>query len=232
MGDFKQWSSGWLREGDNIRYTLEGTTYYECVTRRDLAHFEWPWGAGEGEATPVSIPAGQASGPYVPAYLEVTKGYEKASGLNQLWQVIFGIKGQVLIYVELPTDTKRHGLPKLTWPNEQIRRIAHFEEYISPYNEPTFLTEHFMKRLETYRIEFSAYNPNAIDMSDVWLNFFVAKLETERYGTQSYTEAGVQLTPTKPHYREVLDNLYKRLIPCRPITLLPVRAPAEAGAGE
>jgi hypothetical protein len=82
----------------------------------------------------------------------------------------------------------------------------------------------------TERIDFSAYNPNAIDMPDVWLNFFIAKLETERYGTQSYTEAGISLQPTKPQYKEILDNLYKRLVPCRPITLMPVRAPAEAGA--
>ena len=230
MGDFKQWSRGWLSEGDNIRYTVEGVTYYECVTRRDLAHFEWPWGSGEGSAIPVNIVAGHDSGPFVPEYLEPTWGYDKDKGLNQIWQLIFGIKGQVLIYIELPTDIKRHGLPKLTWPNEQIRRIAHFEEYMSPYNEPTFMTEHFMKRLETSRVEFSAFNPNAIDMTDIWLNFFIAKLETERYGTQSYTEGGVSLQPTKPQYTEILNNLYKRLVPCRPLTMLPVRAPAEAGA--
>ena len=231
MGDYKEWSHGWLREGDNIRYTVEGITYYECVTRRDFAHFEWPWGYATGTFTPVNIAAAHDSGPYVPDQLEPTQSYDKATGLDQMWQLIFGIKGQVLIYLELPTDIKRHGLPKLTWPNEQIRRIAHFEEYMSPYNEPTFMTEHFMKRAGgTSRVEFSAYNPNAIDMPDVWLNFFIAKLETERYGTQSYTEGGVSLQPTKPQYKEILDNLYKRLVPCRPITLMPVRAPAEAGA--
>jgi hypothetical protein len=45
---------------------------------------------------------------------------------------------------------------------------------------------------------------------------------TERIGTEY---EGV-LTPTANRYKEILEKLYKRLVPHRPITLMPVRAPA------
>ena len=45
---------------------------------------------------------------------------------------------------------------------------------------------------------------------------------TERIG---YEQNGV-LTPMANRWKEVLEKLYKRVIPHRPITLMPVRAPA------
>jgi len=42
---------------------------------------------------------------------------------------------------------------------------------------------------------------------------------------------GVQ-SPTAPRWKETLDKLYRRVIPHRPLTILPVRAPAEAPVGE
>jgi len=224
MVDWREWSDGWLREGHFISFIREGITYYERVLLRDLAHYEYIW--------PETVKAGETSGPYVPKDLEITRGYNKVTKLNRIWQMIFGIKGQAYIYVELPTDLKRHGVPKRPWHTTELREVAHFTESMSSFQEPTFLTEHFMMRPDTYRIDFTAYNPQDIDLTNLRLNIFLAKMVTERIGTEEYTEAGLVLTPTKPRWREVLDKLYRRLIPCRPITLLPVRAPAEAPAAE
>jgi len=105
---------------------------------------------------------------------------------------------------------------------------SHFEEYMSPFIAPTFLTEHFMIRPWNQQIAFSAYNPDAIDDTDLRLNIFLAKLATERIGT---VQMGVK-TPTAPRWTETLDKLYRRVIPHRPLTILPVRAPAEAPVGE
>jgi hypothetical protein len=192
-----------------------------------MAHYEYEWHE--------TIEAGETSGPKVPDYLEVTKGYDEKDNTNHIWQMIFGIRGQVYIYVELPTDIHRHGLPKLPKPTSEIRTISHFEEYMSDYNEPEFITEHFMMRPVTERINLSAYNPQNIDIKP-WLNIFINKMVTERVGTEQY---GVLATPVFPEnakvtemlkakWTETLQKLHKKQIPCRPISLLPVRAPAEA----
>jgi len=165
-----------------------------------LGHWEYDW--------PETISATTDSGPYVPANLEITRGYDAVNQTNRIWQMIFGIKGQSFIYIEMPTD--------------------HFEEYMSPFYEPTFLTEHFFMRPLTQQIAFSAYNPDAIADTDLRLNILLAKLATERIGT---SQAGI-LTPLQERWRETLEKLYRRAIPHRPITILPVRAPAEAPAGE
>jgi len=219
MADWKEWSS-WLVEGYYISYVEDEVRYYEHIIARDLAHYEYRW--------PETISAGGVSGPYIPDNLEVTRGYDKATNQNRIWQLIFGIKGQAYIYVELPTDIHRHGIPKAPKPTKELREVSHFEEWMSPYREPSFITEHFMKRPNLHRIAFSAYNPQDIDLTEVLLNIFIAKLVLERIGTE---QAGV-LTPTKDRWRELLEKLYRRVIPHRPITLMPVRAPAEAPAGE
>ena len=218
MGDWKEWA-GWLQEGHFISYYRDGVRYYEHIIQRDLAHYVYTW--------PEIISPSTESGPYVPANLEVTRGYDTQTNTNRIWQVIFGIYGQVYIYVELPTDIHRHGLPKLPKPGTDTREISHFEEWMSPYHEPSFVTEHIMLRPETYRIALSCYNPEDISLTPK-LNFIIAKLTTERIGT---VQAG-DLNPVHSRFREVLDKLYRRVIPHRPLTLLPVRAPAEAPAGQ
>jgi len=217
--DFKDWGSGWMREGQNISFLREGIYYYEKIIMCDLAHWEYPWHE--------TIAALTDSGPEVPTLLEITQGYNKDTNLNYIWQLIFGIKGQAYIYVELPTDIHRHGIPKRPKPGTVQWTVSHYTEDMSPFHEPTFLTEHFLMRPEVDRIGLSAYNPNPIALPDVVLNFFINKMVTERIGT---AVRGV-LSPTEERFRKTLDELYKHAIPCRPITLLPVRMPAEAPAG-
>jgi len=219
MVEYAEWSD-WLREGYFISFLVEGVRYYEHIVQRDLGHWEYEW--------PETIAALSDSGPFVPANLEITRGFDVATNTNRIWQMIFGIKGQSLVYVELPTDLHRHGIPKDPKPSSANRLTSHFEEYMSPFIAPTFLTEHFMLRPWTQQIAFDAYNPDAIDDTDLRLNIFLAKLATERIGT---IQAGVQ-APTADRWRETLDKLYRRVIPHRPLTIMPVRAPAEAPVGQ
>lgn len=217
--DFKAWSQ-WIQEGWYVSYIRDSTRFYEHVIARDLAHYLYSW--------PATLAALSTGGPVFPDDLEITRGYDKEANTNQIWQMIFGIKGQVYIYVELPTDLHRHGLAKLPKPSAAMREVSHFEEYFSPYHEPSFLTEHFLMRPECIKIGFDAYNPQVIAMPDVKLNIFIAKLITERIGT----ETNGTITPAKTRWSDTLDRLQKRLIPFRPITLQPVRAPVESIAGE
>jgi len=212
MGDWKEWSN-WLKEGYFISYVRNGTRYYEHITARDLAHYVYEWHE--------TISAETTSGPLVPEDLVMTKGYDSGTNQNRVWQMIFGIKTQVYIYIELPTDIHRHGLPKVPKPRPGFREVSHFEEWMSDFHEPTFLTEHFMMKPGYDRINFSAYNPNSISIKP-YLNVFIARMITERIGT----EQNSVLRPTSERWKETLEKLYKRLIPHRPITLMPVRAPA------
>jgi len=218
--DWKDWSNGWIKEGHFISYIRDGVYFFEHVQQRDWGHWEYDW--------PEPIATVTESGPDVPALLEITKGYDKRTNTNHIWQVIFGIKGQIYLYVELPTDLHRHGIPKRPKPGTTQWTVSHFEEWMSPFHEPSFITEHFMLRPETLQMALSAYNPNTISLTDVKLNFMLNKMITERVGT---VQNGV-LSPSSSRWTEALDKLYRRVIPCRPITLMPVRAPAEAPGGE
>jgi len=220
MADWKDWSDGWLQEGYYLSYYREGTLYFEYITQRDFGHWEYDW--------PETVNTLSTSGPHVPAQLEITRGYDDKTNTNQIWQMIFGIRGQAYIYVELPTDLHRHGIPKVPKPSTTMRRVSHFEEWMSPFREPNFITEHFFMRPETMQIAFDAYNPNAINLPSVKLNIFLNKIVTERVGT---VNNGTQKAMSG-RFTDVLDKLYKQQKPCRPITIQPVRAPAEAPAGE
>jgi hypothetical protein len=224
MADFKDWSEGWIKEGYYISFLKANEYYFERVVMRDLLHYEWDWSDPEGNLE--AIPALQDAGPVVPEFLEVTKEYDPDKNENRIWQVIFGIKGQVYIYVELPADTHRHGLPKVPKPRSNLPRVSHFEEWMSPFDEPSFITEHFMMRPDLDRIAFSAYNPNnqVAQEGKVTLNFFINSMVTERVGTV----VNGSLNPTSSRWQETLDKLWRGLIPCRPITLYPVTMPAEA----
>ena len=224
LTNYKNWSNGWIQDGQNISYLREGVYYFERVIRRDLGHWVYNWHE--------TITTGTESGPETPALLEITRGYNKDNNTNQVWQLIFGIKSQAYIYVELPTDTHRHGIPKRPKPGTIQWDVSHFTEEMSPFLSPSFITEHFMMRPDTQQICLSAYNPESTyvtsGLTDVKLNFMINKMMTERIGTVT---AGRQL-PSRPRFAETLNKLYKYQIPCRPITLLPVGAPAVAPSGE
>jgi hypothetical protein len=232
MAEWNEWSEGWIKEGFYITYVREGVEYFEHVSQRDFGHWEYDW--------PETINSLSTSGPHVPADLEITRGYDISNNTNQIWQMIFGIKGQVFIYIELPTDLHRHGIPKVPKPSTTMRRVSHFTEWMSPFTEPSFITEHFMMRPDTIQIAFDAYNPGNINHTDVTLNIMLNKMVTERIGTNEYGILNTPIIPNNPaltqklkdRWMETLTKLYKRQIPHRPITIQPVRAPAEAPGGE
>lgn len=231
MGEWTEWSD-WVREGYYISYRRGDVRYYEHIISRDLAHYVLEW-----EET---IEAGEESGPYTyDDYLLVTKGYDEQNNTNRVWQLIFGIKGQCYIYIELPTDRHRHGLPKAPKPSSTLRKVSHFEEWMSDFHEPSFVTEHFMLRPGYERINWSAYNPNSIDKKP-YLNIFIARCITERIGydrngklyIRGYrideplpNTAPAMTKELFPRWKDTLDLLWKRRIPHRPLTLQPVWAP-------
>jgi len=219
MTDFRHDWSSWLKEGQYVSYMQDSARIYEHIVARDLAHYVYTW--------PELIQPGAVSGPFVPAELEITRGYDARTNTNQMWQLIFGIKGQAYIYIELPTDIKRHGLPKITAPSAAYRAIAHFEEFMSSFREPTFITEHFMMRPEASQIGLDAYNPLTVALRPN-LRLIIAKLMTERIGVEENGE----LTATSQRWAETLEQLYRRVKPCRPLSIMGVRAPAEAPAGQ
>ena len=221
MADWKDWSDGWIKNGHFISFLRENTYVFEHVTQQDLLHYVWDWEVDHvRDVAPLAT-----SGPVVPEFLELTKSFDPKKNENFVWQLIFGIKGQIYLYVELPTDTHRHGLPKMPKPRTDHRAVSQFEEWMSPFHEPTFVTEHFFERDSGLdRINLEVYNPENITLHDIKLRFLINSMITERIGTVTN---GVQ-EPSSTRWQDTLDKLWRRQIPCRPITLYPVRLPAEA----
>lgn len=219
--DYKDWCEGWIKEGYFLAYRIDDVVYYEQVVARDFAHWEYTWEDGP-------VQPGQTGGPIVLEDLEITRGYEKNSRLNNIWQIIFGIKGQVYVYIEHPPDVHRHGIAKVPKPSATLREVSHYTEWMSPWKEPTFLTEHFLMRGGYERINFDVYNPENIAITPQF-NFFLSKMQTERIGTLT---ADGQVTITKNKFQDIMDKLLKRLVPYRPISIQPVSLPPSTPSGE
>lgn len=219
--DTTTWAPGWLTEGHFLSYVDQGVRNYFQVLRRDIGHYEYTWTS--------SIAADSISGPTVLTNLRVTKAD------IHLHQLIFGMKPQIYVYIHVPTDMDRHGLPKVPSQTPTQRTIGHFNTWMSPWDQPDWITETFMQRPLVPDLALSVYNPNDIAVTPEF-NFFVNKLILEPIGTdfegvlepslstreQKMKENGQTFTP---RFQETLEKLYKRAIPCRHITLLPVRAP-------
>lgn len=211
MTGYEDWA-GWLKEGYFYSYREQDERHYFMVLFRDWAHIEYTWEE--------SVAAGAFSGPFTVNDLETTKE-------NQIWQVIFGISNDVRIYVHVPTDIDRHGVAKRPKQTLGFRPVGHYTMQDSWWDRPSFKTEHFLLKPETPFIAFSCHNPRNIafqlDYNPIKLNLYFAKCEIERIGTVTN---GVQTAAT-PRFTETLDKLYRRVIAHRPLTLVPLRAPAK-----
>lgn len=228
MFDAVQDWTGWIKEGHFLSYKLGFIKKYFYVEAVEFAHIEYEW-AEEIDAT-------TASGPYSMNDLEITRLSDpEAKGhyglLGQIWQIIFGIRTQVLIYVQLPTDVERHGVPKRPKATSAFRNVGHYRKWMSPWYAPSFITEHFLIREFSPLISLSAYNPQVIALTPE-INFFIAKLAVEKIGEynpeMSRDTPGWPLKPVKPEYMETLRKLDSKIKPCRPITVLAVKSPATA----
>lgn len=185
------------------------------VKRRDIAHIEYEWEE--------SIATVTESGPVTISDLEVTTPW------TQMHQIIFGVMPQCYVYVQLPTDIERHGLPKRPKHTSAYWTVSHFGMHDSPFDNPSWNTEHFMQRPIDPYIALTIYNKLEISITPQ-LNFFINKMELEHIGDE---QADGTLEVAKDasgrpimKWQETLEKLSKRMIPHRPITLLPVRAPA------
>jgi len=209
----QEWSPGWLVEGHFISFEdpINKVVRYAFIKRREFSVYVYEW--------PESVSPGDTSGPYTIEYLEPTVN------LKQCFQVVFGIKGEGWIYVNLPVEVMRHGLPKIPRPTAAVREVAFYDQHMSPYDQPDWVTEHFLLRPITTFMALQVYNPTDINVKPK-VKFLVNKLDLELLG---YEREG-ELRPESPRYEEVLDKLYRRVIPHRPLSLMPVRAPAEAQA--
>jgi len=211
MSSYEEWSPGWIPEGYYIKYvdTVDNVERFGFVERREFLHYEFEW--------PRSVSPGDLVGPEVVDELEVT------INRTHLWQVIFGFKYKGYYYVHLPIDITRHGAPKRVKPTTDFPTVAHYEEWMSPWDQPDWVTEHFLVRPITPYIGFSYMNTNDFSVTPK-INIFVNKCELTLLG---YVKDGV-IHPSKEDYREILDKLNRRVKPFRPVTLMPIRLPAEA----
>lgn len=129
----------------------------------------------------------------------------KPLALNRLDQVIFGVKTRCLIYLNLPHETRRWGTDKKPIATSDLREVGYVDETISPYEEPSFLTEFFLQKGGAYEYpQFYAYNPTNRTLKPT-LMFRINKLIVEEI--------------TRERYPELYEKLEKRVIPYRPITL-------------
>jgi len=206
---WSQWSSGWIKEGHFISFLNELERRYYYVRRRDFARYIY-----RGS----SLSSGGDSGPIEISDLEITEIKDK-----RVWQLIFGFKPNIYVYVYLPSDVFRHGVPKRQPATPTFRLVGHYEQWMSPFDSPSFITEHFLARNITTTIWFRFYNPEDITVTPM-LNFFINKLDVEFIGSEDLSTG--TLTPSNTKWTETLEKLAKRTIPCRPITLRTVSGPA------
>lgn len=202
----------WMEEGFFYSFEHQKVRTYFYVLNRDWAHIEYTWEE--------DVSSGAFSGPFVPSDLETTKE-------TQIWQLVFGVEPDVYVHVYLPTDVARHGVAKKPRSTSALREVSHYTMKDSPFRYPTFVTEHFLIKPINPYMGFAAYNPRNItflhDYNPIKLNIYLAKCEMEMIGSETSGELSAAAT----RYEETLDKLYRRVIPHRPLTLEPVRAPAK-----
>jgi len=114
--------AGWLMEGDFIAYTdHNGDRKYYHVDQRDWAHYVYTWSGTVATET--------SDGPQTIENMIPTLG-------GHLWQIIWGIKPDIYGYINVPTGTFRHGIPKQTQPTTTFRTVAHYTHDITPFDTP------------------------------------------------------------------------------------------------
>lgn len=215
---------GFIEEGHFIS-VLDDTVEpfvrrYYFVIGREVSHYETTWHdlepAGPALTSGVLLP-----GPYIVKDLEPTLE-------NQLYQVIFGFKPQIYLYSYLPAEVIRKGIAKRPRATQAFPTVGHMIEHWSPYDAPSFFTEHRLLRPLTIWMGFAAYNPLpfTVAATDLKINFIINECILEHVGD----DIDGNLTAAKTRFTETLEKLQKRVIPHKPLTLGPVRAPSVAPA--
>ncbi|MBW2672940.1 MAG: hypothetical protein JRD89_05915, partial [Deltaproteobacteria bacterium] len=107
---------------------------------------------------------------------------------TRLDQVIFGVKTRCLVYLNLPHETRRWGTDKKPIATSDLREVGYVDEEISPYEEPSFLTEFFLQKGGSYEYpHLYAYNPTNRTLKPT-IMFRINKLIVEEITRQRYPE--------------------------------------------
>lgn len=131
----------------------------------------------------------------------------KPLAVDNLFQVILGIKGAAIIYLDLPTSERLGGTPKVPRATATNRRVGWWDHHISPYVDPSFDTEFFLQKGSNFEEpNFEAYNPTEARVKPE-LRFELNKCV---------------IVPVED--ADVVDKLQRKVIHYRPITLGPLPA--------
>lgn len=187
--------SRWLSEGFYLRvYSPEtGEFTFFVVEQREPSIYVHKWSE--------KIATNEESGPEDLENL-------KPLNLNRLDQVIFGIKGGCLIYLNLPHETRRWGTDKKPKATSDLRELGYVDEETSPYDHPSFVTEFFLQKGGSFEYpHLYAYNPTPRTLKP-HIRFEINQMVIKKI--------------TEP---ELLDKLRRKVVTYRPITLggVPIR---------
>lgn len=118
------------------------------------------------------------------------------------YQVVFGVRPNVWIYVNIPSDTRLGGLAEEAVARSTLREIGAITQEMSPIRSPDFVTEMMLQRDTSNEFPaLYAYNPTNKPVRPE-IEFRVNKLEMEEI--------------TDP---ETLDLIKKRRLTSRPFIL-------------
>lgn len=190
-----EYDKRWLLEGHRISLIEDGKPErFFFIKKRERARHEYAWTksiAPNGEDTTVQI-----------TDLEPQR-------LDVIYQVIFGVKTGVYVYVNLPLSTRIWGLDKTPTAKTTNRRIGEVTQDTSPYESPDFETELFLQRGGDFAYPaLSVFNPTNRSLRPR-IRFEVNKL---------------QLKEITARDGEIFEKLRKGLLFYRPISLGPLPA--------
>lgn len=185
--------SGWLKPGYRISIRnvkaeeVQEKFYFIKGVARPISKYVYKWST--------DIAVNTENGPENITDLEPGRR-------DILYQVIFGIKPDVYIYVNLPADTRLGGIAEEASARSGLREIGAITQDDSPWDNPDFCTEMFLQKDTTNEYpHLYAYNPTNRSLRPV-IKFLISRIELEE----------IKDTDT-------LDKMRRRQIIYRPIQL-------------
>ena len=129
----------------------------------------------------------------------------KPGRTDQLFQCIFGINVGVYAYMNLPVRERLHGLDEVPIASSTNREVGHFTEEMSPFENPTQMTEFFLRKGGGFEYPaISVYNPTNKSLRPKF-KYVVNRMVLEQI--------------TDP---DTVDKMKRRQLTYRPITLGPL----------
>ncbi|MCK5615608.1 hypothetical protein KAR91_77805 [Candidatus Pacearchaeota archaeon] len=161
------------------------------VTEREQANIDYIWSE--------YVAAGADSGP------EEITDIEPDDDKRELYQGIYGPREDVLLYKSLPSNVRLGGFRKIPKATSANRRVGYVDNVRSPYDNPDFETEFFLRgntRLDALNLD--AFNNSGVNIRPR-VRFLVNKMLIR--------EISEERNPG------LLSKLKAGLVPFRPVTL-------------